>query len=104
MSQVQLAEVAASIGLAADLGLGQPVEHVLRSCVIATRFADELGATTEQRDATYWVAMLMLPGCTAVSFEMSSVFGDDIAFRSGMFDIGASTFDQLRYLMRHAGG
>src|SRR5947209_17890570 len=83
-SGVQLAEVVAAIALAADLGLGQPLEHVLRSCVIATRFAEHLGVSKEDRDATYWVTLFMAAGCTAVSFELSRVFGDDIAFRAGI--------------------
>ena len=36
-SEVRLAELVASLSLATDLGLGQPVEHVLRRTVIATR-------------------------------------------------------------------
>ncbi len=38
-SGVRLSEVIAAVSLAADLGMGQPMEHVLRSCMIATRFA-----------------------------------------------------------------
>ncbi len=38
-SGVQCAEVVGSIALAADLRLGQPLDHVLRACVVATRFA-----------------------------------------------------------------
>lgn len=84
-SGVELAEVVAAIALATDLGLGQPLEHLLRSCLIATRFADRLGASQEDRDATYWVALFMIAGCTAISFEMSQMFGDDIAFRGGLY-------------------
>ena len=31
---VRLAELIASMSLATDLGLGQPMEHVLRACVL----------------------------------------------------------------------
>jgi HD-GYP domain-containing protein (c-di-GMP phosphodiesterase class II) len=103
-SGVRLEEVVASIALAADLGAGQPVEHMLRSCLIATRFAEQVGAETDDRDACYWVTLLMLAGCTSVSFELSRWFGDDIAFRAGVADVGASTLAQLRYLLSHAGG
>ena len=103
-SGVQLAEIVAAIALAADLGLGQPLEHMLRSCLISTRFADRVGATAEERDAAYWVSLLMTAGCTAVSFELSNLIGDDIAFRSGMADVGASNFERLRYILRLAGG
>lgn len=102
-SGVHLSEVVASIALAADLGAGQPVEHMLRSCLIATRLAGHVGAGAEDQDASYWVTLLMLAGCTSVSFELSSIFGDDIAFRAGVADVGASTLAQLRYVLGHAG-
>ena len=102
-SGVQLAEVVAAIALAADLGLGQPLDHVLRSCVIATRFAEQLGVSQADRDAAYWVTLFVTAGCTGVSFELSRVFGDDIAFRAGVFSVGASPFQQLWYLVTRAG-
>ena len=43
------AEVLAALSLAIDLGLGQPMEHMLRAAVIATRLADRLGLDAEQR-------------------------------------------------------
>ena len=46
-----VAEVVGSIALAADVGLGQPLDHVLRSCVVATRFAEHLGLSPEDRTA-----------------------------------------------------
>jgi HD-GYP domain-containing protein (c-di-GMP phosphodiesterase class II)/DNA-binding CsgD family transcriptional regulator len=98
-----LAEVVAAIALAADLGLGQPVDHVLRSCVIATRFADALGVSPADRDATYWVTLFLTAGCTGASFELSQVFGDDIAFRAGVFDVDGSTFQVMRYVLGYAG-
>jgi hypothetical protein len=102
-SGVELAEVVAAVALATDLGLGQPLEHLLRSCVIATRFAEHLGASQEERDATYWVSLLMIAGCTAVSHEMSMLFGDDIEFRRGLYTVPASTLQQIRYMFSRAG-
>jgi hypothetical protein len=43
---VRLAELLASLSLAMDLGLGQPLEHVLRSCLIALRLGEASGAGT----------------------------------------------------------
>src|SRR5215471_3523586 len=97
-SGVQLAELVAAIALAADLGLGQPLDHVLRACIIATRFAEHLGATREERDATYWVTLFVTAGCTGVSFELTQLFGDDIAFRAGIASVGASTRSNSRFL------
>lgn len=102
-SGVRLAEVVAAIGLAADLGIGQQVDHVLRSCVLSLRLAEHVGASGEDRDACYWVTLLMLAGCTAVSFELSGMFGDDIAFRSDVAEVGASSLALLRFVLSRAG-
>ena len=46
--RVRLAELVASLSLGVDLGFGQPMEHVLRQCLIAPRLADH--ADLEGRD------------------------------------------------------
>lgn len=43
------AELLAALSVAVDLGLGQPMEHMLRSSVIATRLADQLGLERHRR-------------------------------------------------------
>ena len=42
------AELLAALSLAIDLGLGQPMEHMLRSSLIAARLADRLGLAEQQ--------------------------------------------------------
>ena len=39
-SPVRLAELVATLSLGTDLGLGQPMEHVLRQCLIALRLGE----------------------------------------------------------------
>lgn len=102
-SGVHLSEIVGSIAIASDLGLGQPLEHVLRSCVIATRVAYRLDASQEDRDATYWSTLFMAAGCTGVSFELAAMFGDDIAVRAGTYDT-LTNVAFLRFAMRRAGG
>jgi HD domain len=92
------------LALAADLAIGQPFDHVLRSCAIAMRFADRLELSPEDRDARYWVALLIIPGCTAVSFELSKLFGDDIALRAAAYAVAPSVARQMRYMLGRAGG
>ena len=41
---IRLAELIAVLSLGTDLGMGQPMEHVLRQCLISLRLADRLGA------------------------------------------------------------
>ena len=48
-----MAEVVAAFSLATDLGLGQPMEHVLRSWVIATRLGEHMGIESEDTTAFY---------------------------------------------------
>jgi hypothetical protein len=37
---VRLAEVVALLSLGTDLGLGQPMEHMIRACLIALRLGE----------------------------------------------------------------
>src|SRR2546423_1237283 len=48
-SEVRLAELIGSMSLATDLGLGQPMEHVLRSCVLGLRIAEDIGLEEPER-------------------------------------------------------
>jgi HD-GYP domain-containing protein (c-di-GMP phosphodiesterase class II) len=99
----RLVEVVAALSLATDLGLGQPMEHGLRSCLIATRLAERLDLAEAERDSIYWVTLLAMAGCTGDSSEITELFGDDIAFRQGMFDLGPSQFSMPRYFFSLAG-
>ena len=99
----RLVEVVAAFSLATDLGLGQPMEHGLRSCLIAIRLADRLSVTEEERSCVYWVTLLAMVGCTADSHEMSQLFGDDIELRRGLYDLGPSQFAVPRYFLARAG-
>jgi len=101
-SGVQLAEIVAAIALAADLGLGQPLDHVLRSCAIAKRFAAHLGVSEDDRATTYWISLFVSAGCTGVSWELAQVFGDDIALRQGLYFTPTMTA-QLRFMLSRAG-
>jgi hypothetical protein len=80
-SGVRLAELLAAFSLATDLGLGQPMEHVLRSWVIAARLGERVGVAADDRGALYYVATLGWVGCVADTPEVAAWFGDDIAFR-----------------------
>ena len=93
----------AALSLASDLGLGQPMEHGLRTCLIATRLADAIDLDASEREAIYWMSLLAMVGCTADSFELSELFGDDIALRQGMYEVGPTELAQGRYFMSRAG-
>src|SRR5262249_44511974 len=42
-ARVRLSELLAALSLATDLGLGQPMEYLLRTCTLSLRLADALG-------------------------------------------------------------
>jgi HD-GYP domain-containing protein (c-di-GMP phosphodiesterase class II) len=79
---VRLAELIASMSLATDLGLGQPMEHVLRSCVLGLRIAEDIDLPESERAIVYYVALLAWLGCHADAHEQSAWFGDDIELRA----------------------
>ena len=67
------AELLAAISLAIDLGLGQPMEHMLRSSLIATRIAERMGLDAQQRATVYYANLVGWIGCHADSHELSAL-------------------------------
>jgi hypothetical protein len=61
-SGLRLAELVAAFSLALDLGLGQPMEHVLRAWLIAARLGDHVGLERDQRGSLYYMATLAWVG------------------------------------------
>jgi HD-GYP domain-containing protein (c-di-GMP phosphodiesterase class II) len=82
---LRLAELVAALSLGIDLGFGQPMEHVLRQCVIALAMADRLGLDDDERLVVYYTALLVGVGCHTDAHEQAKWFGDDIAMKSGKF-------------------
>jgi HD-GYP domain-containing protein (c-di-GMP phosphodiesterase class II) len=81
-----LAELVAALSLGIDLGFGQPMEHVLRQCLIALRLAERIGLDEQSRAVVYYTALLVNVGCHSDAHEQSKWFGDDIALKSGKYD------------------
>ena len=81
-STVRLAELIAALSLATDLAMGQPIEHGLRSCVLAVRLGDALSLSEHELSAVYYVALLRFLGCTTEASVAAETFGDEIAARS----------------------
>ena len=80
--RIRLAELIASLSLATDLGLGQPVERELGICLAALELADRLDCGAEERCGVYYVALLAHVGCTAAAPYIASwVGGDEIGFQ-----------------------
>ena len=92
----------ATLSYAADLGLGQPMEHCLRQTVIALRLADLADAGQADREATYYLGMLVNSYCHADASEQARWFGDDISFKGDGFETLAMSVPQMATsLLRH---
>lgn len=102
-SGVRLAELVAAFSLATDLGLGQPMEHVLRSWLIAARLGEHVGIDAEDRGALYYVATLAWVGCVADTPEVAEWFGDDIAYRRDSYEVDLAGLPMLGFMLRHIG-
>jgi HD-GYP domain-containing protein (c-di-GMP phosphodiesterase class II) len=101
---VRVAELVATMSYAADLGLGQPMEHCMRHTAISLRLADLIGTTPEERAAIYYMGMLINAYCHADATEQAEWFGDDIAFKSEGVDVlGMNTVHMLATLIRRVG-
>ena len=82
---IRAAEVVGALSLATDLGTGQPLEHALRSAVLAVQLGELAGASTQELADTYYVALLHASGCTSNGHEAAQVYDDDIAYRAAFF-------------------
>jgi HD-GYP domain-containing protein (c-di-GMP phosphodiesterase class II) len=85
-AHVRLAELVAALSLGIDLGFGQPMEHVLRQCLIALRLAEALELDEEQQLTVYYTSLLINVGCHSDAHEQAKWFGDDIAMKAGKYD------------------
>jgi HD-GYP domain-containing protein (c-di-GMP phosphodiesterase class II) len=97
-AQFRLAELVAALSLGIDLGFGQPMEHVLRQCLIALKLAERLGLDEQQRAVVYYTALLLNVGCHSDAHEQAKWFGDDIASKAIKYD------HELRSLRMAAAG
>lgn len=100
---ISLPELLAAYSLATDLGLGQPMEHVIRSWRIADRIAADMGMSEEQRRSLFYVAMLAWVGCVADAPEVAAWFGDDIAFRADSYEADLAGLSGFSFFLSHAG-
>lgn len=84
---VRLAELLGVLSLGTDVGLGQPMEHALRQCVIALRLADRFELDLELRATIYYTALLMNVGGHSDGYERAQWFGDDIALLAARYGV-----------------
>ncbi|MDQ6754570.1 MAG: LuxR C-terminal-related transcriptional regulator [Actinomycetota bacterium] len=91
----------AAVSLAIDLGLGQPMEHMLRSALLALRIADHLGLDETRRANIYYANLLAWIGCHADSFELARLFTDDIGFRADYYKVDQHGLPMYKAFLSH---
>ena len=92
------------MSLGTDLGMGQPMEHVLRQSLIALRLADRLGLGEPERVVVYYVGLLAWVGCHVDAYEQAKWFGDDTVFKgqTRQVDMGRP-LSAAAFVLRHVG-
>src|SRR5229473_1911900 len=82
LHRLRLAELMAALSLATDLGMGQPLEQALRTCLIAIELAERMGLAQDEISDVFYVAQLRFLGCTADAHgDAVAAGGDEIAAR-----------------------
>lgn len=82
---LRLAELMAALSLASDLGMGQPLEQALRTCLIAMGIGERIGLGPEELSEVYYTALLRFLGCSAAAHEAAQMTGgDEITFRASV--------------------
>jgi HD-GYP domain-containing protein (c-di-GMP phosphodiesterase class II) len=74
---IRMAEVLGAISLATDLGMAQPMGHVLRACYIALRIGRELKFGDADQAILCYSTLLMHSGCPASSSLMATLVHTD---------------------------
>ncbi len=98
-----LAELIAALSLGTDLGLGQPMEAVLRECVLVQGLGERYGLGESERLVAHWVALLAWVGCHADAYEQARWFGDEIAAKADLYAVDLVGWSKARYVLGHVG-
>ena len=103
-SGVRWPELMAAISLATDVGMAQPLESGLATCLVATALAGRLGLAPSERQRAYHLALLQHIGCTAASSQVAAVMGDELVMRAhaGTLDF-ADRRQMFAFLLSHVG-
>jgi HD-GYP domain-containing protein (c-di-GMP phosphodiesterase class II) len=84
VSTVPVSEAMLALAFVGDLSKGQPTNHSVRTARLAAMLAAEDGASEDECEAAYCVALLRWSGCTANAAGFGELLGDDVAGRRGM--------------------
>ena len=99
--QLRLAELVAALSLVTDLGMGQPMEQALWTCLIAVSLGRQMRLEADQMRDVYYVALMRFLGCTADAYENAAIVGgDELAFRAAVAPaLGGSPGELMRNVL-----
>ncbi len=92
---IRLAELMATLSIATDLGMGQPMEYAMTSSIVALRLGEAAGLTKSELSDVYYEALLRYIGCNADTYWLASVVGDEIALRTDFAKIDTADTERI---------
>jgi HD-GYP domain-containing protein (c-di-GMP phosphodiesterase class II) len=104
-ASVRLAELVALLSLGTDLGLGQPMEHMIRACLVSLRLAERLQLPEAERRVLYYAGLLAWVGCHTDAYEQAKWLGDDLTVKRDAhysYDFGRAR-DAATFVLKHVG-
>ena len=85
------------LAFAADLSMGQPIDHSPRTALLSARLADLVAAEGAASACAAALGLIRWAGCTANAQGFADLFGDDIAGRAALIE-GQNPFHNRRAL------
>jgi HD-GYP domain-containing protein (c-di-GMP phosphodiesterase class II) len=100
---VSLAELVATLSLVADLGMGRPMERVLRQTVIAMRLGAAAGMDPAICMSAYYTSLLTWVGCAVDTSEVAALFGDETELYADTREADLDRAALAVFVARHLG-
>jgi HD-GYP domain-containing protein (c-di-GMP phosphodiesterase class II) len=101
--RVSLAELVATLSLVSDLGMGRPMERVLRQTVIAMRLGAAAGMDEAAATSAYYTSLLTWVGCAVDTSEVAALFGDETELYADSRDGDLGGVSLAVFVARHLG-
>jgi len=103
LTRVTLAELVATLSLAADLGMGRPMERVLRQTLVAMRLGAAAGMDQATCGSAYYTSLLAWVGCAVDTTELAGLFGDEFELYADTRDEDLDRVTMAVFVARHLG-
>ena len=100
---VTLAELVATLSLVADLGMGRPMERVLRQTVVAMRLGAAAGMDRAACSSAYYASLLTWVGCAVDTAEVAALFGDEMELYAETHEEDLGGVSLAVFVARHLG-